>query len=227
MPGRYSITDGARRGQSCARRPACRPSGFHSQVLSIKNEARPRPCADFSGRPAGGPRQTGCPISRALCEKWGTRNLGVFFLPNIEPLHLRAIAAARHVAPAAVMVLAGIQKKPFAGFRRARTNVRQLIRCQQIGRRAGDGPEQAVEVSEFVESPLEPVLRWHQVHVPGRGLRGGIQPGESSRRRGTLVHDRPENIVNGFAQFSALIERTPRELGLEVAALEEPVRLRQ
>jgi len=120
------------------------------------------------------------------------------------------------------MVLAGIQKKPFAGFRRAGTNIGQLIRCQQIGRGAGDGPEQAVEVSEVVEAPLEAaVLRRRQTHVRGRGLCSGIQSGETSRRSGALVHDRPENIVNGFPQFPCVIERTLGEVGLEVAALVE------
>ncbi len=70
-----------------------------------------------------------------------------FFLPRIKPLHLRAVPAARHVAPAAVMVLAGIQKKPFASFRGAGPNVGQLIRSQQIGSRTGNRPEHAIEVT--------------------------------------------------------------------------------
>jgi hypothetical protein len=207
MPGGCSISESACRSRICAQL-AARP--VHCQLLSIKNESRPAPCADFSE--AAGKSQ----------------NLAASFPPHIKPLHLRAISAARHVAPAAVMVLAGIQKKPFAGFRRAGTNIGQLIRCQQIGRGAGDGPEQAVEVSEVVEAPLEAaVLRRRQTHVRGRGLCSGIQSGETSRRSGALVHDRPENIVNGFPQFPCVIERTLGEVGLEVAALEEAVGLRR
>src|ERR1017187_6738990 len=97
-------------------------------------------CEKGGGSASAGTDRGAPPPLVALLILASPSRLSAFFLPRIKPLHLRTVPAARHVAPAAVMVLAGIQKKPLAHFRGAGPNVGQLIRSQQIGSRTGDGP---------------------------------------------------------------------------------------
>jgi hypothetical protein len=57
-----------------------------------------------------------CPLWLIRCSKGMPGLRDAFLLPFVEPLHLRPVPATRHVAPTPVMILARIQKKPFAGF---------------------------------------------------------------------------------------------------------------
>jgi hypothetical protein len=43
--------------------------------------------------------------------------LTVLLLIGVKPSHLGAIAAGFHVAPAAAMILAGVEKEPLTGWR--------------------------------------------------------------------------------------------------------------
>ena len=127
------------------------------------------------------------------------------------------------------MVLAGIQKKPFAGFGEAGPHVGQLVRHQQIASRARDRPQHAVELTQVVEAPFEDGLHrassWNQAHVASRVLHVGIEPGESSGGYGLLIHDRPEHVVDCLAQFPAPFESLLRALGIGIASLEQPIYL--
>ena len=124
-----------------------------------------------------------------------------------------------------MVVLAGIQKKPFASFRGAGPNVGQPIRSKQIGCRTGNRPEHAVEVQQVVEPPLEASIRLNQAHVPCRRLRVGIESRERGGRHGALIHNRPKNIVDGFAQFSSPEQSLLRALRIGITSLVEPVHL--
>jgi Na+/H+ antiporter NhaD/arsenite permease-like protein len=57
-------------------------------------------------------------------------------LLGIELPHLRPVAALLHAAPAAVMILAGVEKQPLAGGRGAGGHVRHVARGEQIRGRA-------------------------------------------------------------------------------------------
>ena len=147
------------------------------------------------------------------------------FLPAIEPLHLCPVAAASHVTPAAMMVLARIQEKPLASFGVACANIRQLVRRQQIAGGAGNGPQHAIKFAQIVEAPLEAALQRGQMHVRSGALNVGVEPSERGGRHRALVDDSPENVVDCLAQFSCPEQSLLRTLGIEATALAKPVHL--
>src|SRR5260221_14592014 len=119
-------------------------------------------------------------------------------LSRIKALHLRTIPTACHVAPAPVMVLARIQKKPFATLRKASPHVGQLIRRQKLAGRTGDRPNHAVKVAQVVKGPFKTALQWaasgHQAHVRCGVLHVGIESAERTSRYRLLMNDRPKNV---------------------------------
>ena len=125
------------------------------------------------------------------------------------------------------MVLAGIQKKPLASFRGTRPNISQLIRSKQICSRTGNRPEHAIEVKQIVEPPFKTVLHLNQLHVPRSSLSIVIESREPTGRHRALVHDRPKNIVDRLAQFSAPEQSLLRPLRIGITALVKPVHLRR
>ena len=106
------------------------------------------------------------------------------------------------------MVLAGVEKKPQASLGGAGAHERQLAGGQQIGSGASDSPAHTIEVVEVVEAPLEVVsiAGGSQVQVLRRDLNFSIEPGQSFGGSGTLIRDRPENIVKGLTQFDGALQ---------------------
>src|SRR5690348_5434637 len=78
---------------------------------------------------------------RPPLHKAGTNSLFGVFLTVIETSHFGAVSAFRHVAPAAAVVFALVQKQPFTSVRRAGAHERELIRSQQLRCGACDGPQ--------------------------------------------------------------------------------------
>src|SRR5579872_1491421 len=63
------------------------------------------------------------------CGRWSMSSVlsAEPFLPRIEALHLCAVAAFRHIAPASAMVLTLVEKEPLARLRGARTHKLKTI----------------------------------------------------------------------------------------------------
>lgn len=120
-------------------------------------------------------------------------------LLRIKPADLGAVAAALHVAPAAVVILAGIEKEPFTVLGRAGADEGQLVGDKQIGGGAGDLPEKNIEVIEVVEAPLENTIAWDQAQMCRGDASVCIECGESGGRYGAMIDDGPEDVVDGLA----------------------------
>ncbi len=144
---------------------------------------------------------------------------------RVELPHFGAVTAALHVAPAAVVVFAGIEKEPLTLFRGAGADKRQLIGGKKIGGGASDLPKKNIEVVEVVKAPLESSIDRDQAQVFGRDAGVSIECGESCSRHGAMVDESPENIVDGFAQLFRAVEGFLREIGRLGAALDEAVGL--
>ena len=86
--------------------------------------------------------------------------LDLVLLPFAVPRRLGAVAAGRHVAPAAAAVLCGIEEDPRATRIGATTDARQLAGDQRIGRRLDHRYYQAGEsVTDGHERPGERAVR--------------------------------------------------------------------
>ena len=62
----------------------------------------------------------------------------LFRLAGVESSGFHAIAANFHVAPAAGLVLAGVEEKPAAGLAGAAAELREPVREQEIYRSLGE-----------------------------------------------------------------------------------------
>jgi len=147
------------------------------------------------------------------------------FLPIVVPVKLGAVPTSRHIAPAAAVTLARVQEEPLAAFREACAHKGQLLRRQQIDSRTRNRPQHAIELAQLVEFPFEAVSCRHQMHMPRRRLRIGIEPRKRSRRNRPLVDDRPEDVVDRFAQFPAPGQNLLRTLRLNSAAFAQSIHL--
>jgi hypothetical protein len=96
-------------------------------------------------------------------------------LPGMEAPHFGPVAAALHVAPATVMILAGVEKEPFALLGRTCANEWQLLGRQQVGGRPGKNPKDAVKAVQVIEAPFEAAVGLHQAQVFSRRVNSGVQ----------------------------------------------------
>src|ERR1051325_1038869 len=127
--------------------------------------------------------------------------LGSLLLPRVKTLHLCAIATFCHVAPAPPVVLALVQKQPFAGLRGAGAHKMHLLRCQQIRRRARDRPQRRIEIAiARVELPFEMSVTRHHVHVLRRVSNVPVQDHQRRSRHRLFVHQRPEDFIHRLPQ---------------------------
>ena len=76
-----------------------------------------------------------------------------------------------------------------------------MFGSKEIGRRTGNLPEQTIKVIQVVEAPHEVAAGRDQAQVFCRKLNVSIECGEGFSRSGTLINQRPEDIVDDFAQF--------------------------
>lgn len=144
---------------------------------------------------------------------------------GIELPYFGAVAAAAHVAPAAVVVLAGIEKEPLTFFRGAGANERQLIGGKKINGGASDFPKKNIEVVEVVEAPRESSVDWDEVQVFCGDASVSVECGKSYGGHGAVVDESPEDIVDGFAQLFRAAEGSLRALGILGTALGESIGL--
>ncbi len=127
-------------------------------------------------------------------------NLSGLFL-GVKFPHFGAIAAALHVTPAAMVVLAGVEEKPFAIFGGAGADKRDLIGGKKVGGGTGDLPEETIEVVQVVEAPFEASVDRDETQVFGGDASVVVECGESFSRHGAMVDERPKDIMDGFTKF--------------------------
>ena len=149
------------------------------------------------------------------------------FLASIEATYFRAVAAEPHIAPATTMTLAGINKKPLAGFGGTCANERQVVRDQQVSSRSNDGPQDGTEgrfwIGMIVKLQNKASVSLHQNGVAAGLADKLIQRSQSRLRDFAPVDDRPEDVVHSFAQFDGGTQSLPGVVGACVSALSNMV----
>src|ERR1700716_3380488 len=120
------------------------------------------------------------------------------------------------------MTLAGINKKPLAGFGGTCANERQMVRNKQLGSGSNDWPQDGVESRLRIGLILK-LQNKASVSLHQNGVAAGLADKLSQRSRGRLwdfasLDDRPEDVVHGFAQFDGGVESLLCVVGACVSA---------
>src|SRR2546423_2460522 len=118
----------------------------------------------------------------------------------MKAAHLGAAAAALHAAPAPRAVLARVEKHPAAEAARALPHALELVRGEQLSRRAGEEPQRALEVAlRLGEAPREGAPCRGEAGRGRGSLQGAVQELEVRRVAPLARRDRREDAAEGLA----------------------------
>src|SRR2546423_10888707 len=125
----------------------------------------------------------------------------------MEAAHLGAAAAALHAAPAPRAVLARVEKHPAADAARARPHALELVRGEELRRRAGEEPQRVFEVAlRLGEAPREAAAGRGEAGRGRGSLQDAVQELEVGRVARLARGDRREDAVEGLAEDERLLE---------------------
>jgi hypothetical protein len=142
-----------------------------------------------------------------------------FLLTFVVAAEFGAIAALGHVAPAAAMILAGIEKQPEAVLGGAGAYEVQLVGGKKIRSRTRNRPQRCLEMVErIVKLPAKSPACLNQLRMLGRVVHAAVQGGERSARHGLFIQDGPENFIHRFAQLDRSRQGRLRRFGRSLAA---------
>ena len=109
------------------------------------------------------------------------------------------------------MVLALVQKEPFAGRGGAGAHILQSIGGQKLGGLAGERPERGVQVVlRGIELPFKVSTRGNEPGVLCSLLHIAVQDREGWFRHGTSVGERVENFAYGFPHLDGGLQGSLR-----------------